>query len=391
MNLTSWVGLIQDVAQGMKVVPPNLSMEVCLEAMVLLQLLEATTGIGYCRIYSQPSPRCRCKDDQYAPTATWSQMMARMQEQGGAASIGGPTPPGTTTTGVQEREVFPPPPGLQPPDFSKWSLPLPEAPVTGGLPTPSGVPPGIGDQTTSPWASGQKVPALPMQTPSAPQRMLPVHQPGPSKPATPSQQTAQLQSQPAAPQEQLVQPLCQPATPYQQAVQPPRRSTGRGLLARPTSDGATPAADPTYLDWGRQQTRGWGLRGRSTSHPGRGQGIATNAPSTVPPRDSHFQPSHHSHPGPAKMAAKYRASGWRRDLEHVLKVYYRHTIQTPYWEAEWVRVRECFFNHLTPRKAEAVAIKEENPLDNMAYIAEEFEKATGLRLNGLPEFTLWIK
>ena len=91
------------------------------------------------------------------------------------------------------------------------------------------------------------------------------------------------------------------------------------------------------------------------------------------------------------MAAKYRASGWRRDLEHVLKVYYGHTIQTPYQEAEWVQARECFFDHLTPRKAEAVAIKEENPLDYMVYIAEEFKKATGLRLNGLPEFTLWIK
>ena len=93
MNLTSWARLIQDVAQGMKVVPPNLSMEVCLEAMVLLQLLEATTGMGYCRICSQPSPQCHCEDDQYAPTVTWSQMMARMQGQGGAASIGGPTPP----------------------------------------------------------------------------------------------------------------------------------------------------------------------------------------------------------------------------------------------------------------------------------------------------------
>ena len=91
------------------------------------------------------------------------------------------------------------------------------------------------------------------------------------------------------------------------------------------------------------------------------------------------------------MAAKYRASGWRRDLEHVLKVYYRHTIQTPYREADWARARECFFDHLTPRKAEAVAIKEEAPLDYMAYIAEEFERATGLHLNGLPEFTLWIK
>ena len=102
MNLTSWAGLIQDVAQGMKVVPPNLSMEVCLEAMVLLQLLETTTGMGYCRVCSQPSPWCRCEDDQYAPMATWTQMMARMPVQGGAASNGGPTPPGTTTLGVQE-------------------------------------------------------------------------------------------------------------------------------------------------------------------------------------------------------------------------------------------------------------------------------------------------
>ena len=157
--------------------------------------------------------------------------MARMQGQGGAASIGGPTPPGTTTAGVQERGVFPPLPGLQPLDFSKWSLPLPQAPVTGGLPMPSEGLPGIGDQTTSPWASGQKAPALPMQAPSAPQGTLPVHQLGPSQPATPSQQAAQLQSQPAAPHEQPVQPSSQPATPYQQAMQLPRRSTGRGLLA----------------------------------------------------------------------------------------------------------------------------------------------------------------
>ena len=91
------------------------------------------------------------------------------------------------------------------------------------------------------------------------------------------------------------------------------------------------------------------------------------------------------------MAAKYCSSGWQRDLEHVLKVYYKHTIQTPFREGEWARVREYFFDHLTPRKAEAVAIKEESPLDYMPYIAEEFHKATGLHLNDLLEFTLWIK
>ena len=103
INLTSWAGLIQDVGQDMKVVPPNLSMEVYLDSMVLLQLMEATTGMGYCRICCQPSPRCRCLGAyQLAPTETWSQMMARIPGQGVVAAIGSPTTPGTATTEVQE-------------------------------------------------------------------------------------------------------------------------------------------------------------------------------------------------------------------------------------------------------------------------------------------------
>ena len=269
MNLTSWAGLIQDVAQGMRVVPPNLAMGVCLDSMVLLQLLEATTGMGYCRICCQPSPRCRCLGDyQQAPTETWSQMMARMPGQGVAASIGGPTTPGTATAEVQEQGVPPPPPGLHSLDFTNWSLPFPEAPAIGGLLMPSGGPPGIGGQTVGPRASGQKAPAPPMQALSAPLGTLPVHQPRPHQPATPYQQAVQPQSQPTAPYEQAAQPSSQPATPYQQAVQPPRRLAGRGLLAQPPSDRAAPAPDQTILDCGRQQARGRGIRGRSVSRPG---------------------------------------------------------------------------------------------------------------------------
>ena len=119
MNLTSWADLIQDVAQGMTVVPPNPGMEVCLEAMVLLQLLEATTGMGYCRICCQPNPRCHCEDDpQYAPTEAWSQMMARMSGQGGVASSGAPPPPSWnchhwgTGTRSASASTWPPPTGL---------------------------------------------------------------------------------------------------------------------------------------------------------------------------------------------------------------------------------------------------------------------------------------
>ena len=160
-------------------------------------------------------------------------MMARMPGQGVAASIGGPTTPGTATAEVQEQGVPSPPPGLHPPDFTSWSLPLPEAPPSRGLLVPSGGPPGIGRQTIGPqasgqWALGQWAPAPPMQVPRAPQGTLPVHQPR----------------------------LHQPATPYQQAVQPPRR---------PPSDRATPAASQPIPDHGRPQARG---RGRSVSCPG---------------------------------------------------------------------------------------------------------------------------
>ena len=328
MNLTSWAGLIQDVAQGMKVVPLNLAMEVCLDSMVLLQLLEATTGMGYCRICCQPSPRCRCPGDyQQAPTETWSQIMARMPGQRVAASIGGPTTPGTATAEVQEQGVPPPPPGLHPPHFTNWSLPFPDSPPTGGLSTPSGGLPGIGRQTAGPRASGQKAPALLMQVPSAPQGTLPVRQPRlhqpvtpyqqaaqpQNQPATPYQQAAQPQSQPATPYEQAVQPSSQPTTPYQQAVQPPRRSTGRGLLAQPTSDRAAPAPNQTIPDRGRQQARGRDIRSRSASRPGRGRGMTTSAPSTTTQGNAQSQPGHHSRPkrpSPAEMAAKYCSNGW---------------------------------------------------------------------------------
>ena len=211
--------------------------------------------------------------------------MARIPGHGVVASTGGPTTPEAATTGVQEPGVTSPLPGLTPLHFTNWSLPLPEAPLTGGLPIPSGGPPGIRRQTAGPWAL-----TLPMQVPSAPQGMLPIHQQRPCQPATPYQQVVQQMSQPAAPYQQVVQQmsqpaapyqqvvqqacqpaapyqqavqqLSQPATPYQQAVQPPRRPAGRGGVAQLPSSSAAPAAGQPTQEHGRQLTRGHGLRGR---------------------------------------------------------------------------------------------------------------------------------
>ena len=181
LNLTGWAGLIQGVAQGMRMVPSNLSMEVYADSMVLLQLLEATTGMGYCRICCQPTPSCLCLGAyMLVPTETWSQTMASVPAQGVAASSAGSTTSEASTVEVQEPGVTSPPPGLTPLDFANWSLPPPGAPQTGGLPLSSGG--GVRRQATGPRALGSW--AL---MPSAPQGMLPVHQQRPCRPVAPYQ------------------------------------------------------------------------------------------------------------------------------------------------------------------------------------------------------------
>ena len=72
----------------------------------------------------------------------------------------------------------------------------------------------------------------------------------------------------------------------------------------------------------------------------------------------------------------------------------RSTTSTTYElprEAEWVRVRDQFFEHFLPHKEEALAIKERSPLGFMPLIEEQFWRTTGLHLHGLQDFTLWIK
>ena len=152
INLTGWAGLIQDVTQGMKMVPSNLSMEVHLDSMMLLQLLEATTGMGYCRICCQPTPRCLCAGAyQSVPTGAWSQMMASIPGQGVTASSAGSTTSEASTMEVQELGVTSPPPGLTPLGFSNWSLPLPGAPQTGDYPYPPAE-----ELVHKPWVHGPR-------------------------------------------------------------------------------------------------------------------------------------------------------------------------------------------------------------------------------------------
>ena len=93
---------------------------------------------------------------------------------------------------------------------------------------------------------------------------------------------------------------------------------------------------------------------------------------------------------PAWLAANFCSSGWRKDLEHILLVYYRFSVDS-FREVEWLRIKERFFDHFIQFKKEASKLKEAHLMDFMAYIQDLFYQATGLHLDGLRSFTGWIK
>ena len=219
----------------------------------------------------------------------------------------------------------------------------------------------------------QQAQTQPMSVPCMPQMVPPLHQPLPG----------------------------QPAMSYQQAVQPPKKSTRRGVASDASTDKAAPAGGTSSQDRRRPTTREWGGGGRSVSHPWGVQEKASvqppcqegdlpptlmpSVPSPAAPEGT--QPQHGGRPStaprdPTRLAAKFYSAGWKKDLEHVLRVYYKYNAAS-FKEVEWVRLKETFFVYFLPHKEEALGIKERCPIDYMVCIKEHFWRATGLCLNGL--------
>ena len=127
LNLLGWAALVQDVVAGLQALPPNLGHDMGLPAVALLQLLEASTGVGFCHYCCSLGPWCKCVGaSQLVPPASWSQTVEQTPGYGVTASSGGMTTPSTSSAGMPGYVA--PPPGLTPPDFSSWSLPPPEDP-----------------------------------------------------------------------------------------------------------------------------------------------------------------------------------------------------------------------------------------------------------------------
>ena len=317
LNLSFWATLVHDVVAGLQVLPPNLGHDMGLPAVALLQLLEASTGVGFCCYCCSSGLRCKCVGaSQPVPPVSWSQIVEQTPGYGVTTSSGGMTTPSTSVAGMPGYVV--PPPGLTPPDFSSWSLPPPEAPLPWGLPTAlqglSCVGRSIQVRATverhawaqwvqGPWALAQQALMPPMLVPCTPQMAPPLCQP----------------------------PLGRPATPYQQAVQLPGKSMGRGVTSNSCIDKTASAGSQSSKDHWRQRTRGWGDGGQSASCP---RGVqektsrqtpnvppATAPESTLPQRSGRARTSPHD---PTQLATKYSSTGWKRDLEHVLKVYYKY-------------------------------------------------------------------
>ena len=181
--------------------------------------------------------------------------------------------------------------------------------------------------------------------------------------------------------------------PYQQAVQPPKRPVGRGVAADTPTDKTTPVGGTTQ-DHRRPTARGWGHSSRSVISPRGAPGMVSvqlphqegdlpsgSMPSAPPPPPApeRTQPqwggrTRSTLHDPARLVANFRSSGWRKDLEHILWVYYKYSVEL-FMEADWSRIKEQFFDHFLQHKKEALEVKEARPLDFMAYIQDLFYQA----------------
>ena len=113
LNLSGWASLVQDVAAGLQVLPPNLSHDMVLLAVALLQLLETWTGQGFCHYCFHVGSQCTCLGAYpLAPPQSWSQIVEQTPGYGVTASSGGMTTPSTTAGGMSGYVA--PPPGLPP-------------------------------------------------------------------------------------------------------------------------------------------------------------------------------------------------------------------------------------------------------------------------------------
>ena len=384
LNLSGWADLVQDMVAGLQALLPRLCLDLGTQAIALLQLLEAATGVGFCHHCCHPRPHCTCTGaSQLAPPTSWSQIVQQTQGYRVTSTSRGVTDLSTPMGGMPGYVALPP--GLIPPDISIWSIPPPPP----GLPaSPLHRPPmgrasllraTMNQQAQMLWTPG-------LQAPTSQAQVLRAMAPQAPTPSA-------LKSQAPPPQApQMVPPLhqplpssgIQPATPYQQAVQPPGKPKGRGVTFDISAHKVVAVGSQDADGHGRQRTRNQDDKTQPAS-PGREarerssirttgkqmpcqvsecpSGAAHNAPSDSTPGSTSHQCSSSSRApkDPLRCVAQFQSQGWKKDLEHIFRVYYEYNF-TSLKEAGWNKIRDKVFDHLLPHQEEWRRIKESDPL-----------------------------
>ena len=88
--------------------------------------------------------------------------------------------------------------------------------------------------------------------------------------------------------------------------------------------------------------------------------------------------------------SKYVASGWRRDLTHILSCYYvaqGSSLQSQEWETGLKKFIKAMKNH---KDREWLDIKELTQLQFMPYVARLFHDITSIDLKGLGDYMDWM-
>ena len=358
LNLLGWADPVQDVVVGLQVLPPRLCLDLGTQAVALLQLLEAATGVGFCHHCCHPRPRCTCTGaSQPAPPTSWSQIFQQTQGYGVTSTSRGVTDLSTPMGGMPGYVV--PPPGLTPPDFSIWSIPPQEIPPPPGLPASSLYQPPMGKATSLRAAIDRQAQVMRATVPQAPKSQTPLPQANQTVPP-------------------LYQPLPSsrswPAIPYQQAVQLPVKPKGRGATFNSSTDKVVTVGSQDADGHGRQRTHNQDDKtqptsGRMTSKQmPRQVSEHTSGAAHEAPRDSTLGSTSHqcssstrAPKDPLRHVAHFRSQGWRKDLDLIFKAYYRYNFSS-FKESEWSKIRDKVLDHLLPLQEEWRGIKENDPL-----------------------------
>ena len=352
-NLSTWAGMVQDVAGGMMVPRSGTEQAIFPQLVEILTLLESVSRVAFCRRCYLPSSACRCLES-CSTTSTVS------------------------TTGPLWSEIADPTYGIN------------LAPAGRG----AGSAPQYGSSATV----GGSIWELPSTDyPGLPGATAAVCQPGP-----PCGRASVLQSHLRALRCGL-NPTPDPLRLPQSTWRPPTTQNRRRVQLPPPP----PEADSVSMTDQSQQTAApeEEPEGQGTRRHGRARARGrSHGPAAPPPRQPYSsgptpgrsggrsrteqQPA--SDWNPLAKLSTHRSGGWRKDLDFYMGAYFRlnYRHEPP---SKWPELKARFFEFLVDHHSEWKSIKNNDLLGYFPYMEVHFERVTGYKLVGLGSCTEWIR